>query len=221
MSRIRVLIADPSDIFQEGIRSILVTSDLFEMAGRVDAVDEVYPRIVGLRPDICLLSLSLKGLNPAVLLKQIRESSTTTRVLLVSEPSEFPVVGRLIQVGAAGCITRNVEKKSLLRLLQRTAKGERVFSNEISRFINKHYSADIDTSGKPRRKSTAKTITRREREILQLIVEGYTSQEIASTLFISPRTVETHRSNLLHKLELKNTAGLVRYAMQEELNPNS
>lgn len=221
MSRIRVLIADSSDIFQEGIRSILTASDHFEMAGRVEVVDKVYPRIVRLRPDICLLSLSLKRIDPAAILKQIHESSTTTRVLLVSEPSDFPVVDRLVQAGAAGCITRSVKKKSLLRLLKQTAEGERVFSSEVSRYISRHYSGEIDTSGKARRPPPAKTITRREREILQLIVKGYTSQEIASTLFISPRTVETHRSNLLHKLGIKNTAGLVRYAMQEELNTNS
>ena len=164
------------------------------------------------RPDVSLVSIPLPRMSPSDLLKTALGRNREERVIMMIDQVDIHLVNRLLKAGAIGCITNNIEKKKLRQIIIKAAAGERVFSSNISSLITGNY---VDLLSSRTAEGERRQLTDREREILELIVEGYTSQEIAETLFISPRTVETHRSNLLQKLKIRNTAGLVRYALEE------
>jgi len=213
MSTVRVLIADSSDIVLEGLTSILNDSRSIKVVATARTSDAAMKLMAKERPDVCLISTSLRGFEPLSFMKKVRSRNPEERVILMMESADISYINRLLKCGVDGCITRSVEKEKLRQLLMRAARGEKVFSKRISSLITRNYADMVSRSGDD---SGSPSLTPREREVLQFIVDGYTSQEIATFLFISPRTVETHRFNLLQKLNLRNTAGLVRYALEHE-----
>lgn len=212
MAKVRVLIAENTDIALTGILSILSGYRTIEVTDSASTSAEALKLYKSGTPDVCLLSNSLPDLDIHHFMLKVSDIDENASVILMADKIDINHLNAALKAGINGCILKNIEKKKLRDFILEAAEGEKVFSTEISTLMRDRY-ADL-AQNKPVSKPFSQ-ITKRESEVLQLIVDGYTSQEIAKLLYISPRTVETHRSNLMQKLKIKNTAALVRFALEE------
>jgi len=216
MNSITVYIADASEILRSGIKHLLMQSD---RAGTILSFPDADSLIDSFQtcPDaICIISSNLSGMTLKEVMSRLKEINEHVKVIVISGNPTITNVNLALDMGVKGHITRQATAKELEETVLNVWNDQQVFSKSVSDTIVGFYA----NSHKAGSSSEKQHITSREQEILRYIVEGLTSSEIADRLYISPRTVETHRANLMHKLDIKNTAGLVRYALQTgtELN---
>lgn len=205
-----VLIADKYDISRAGLASLLEQASGVKVLQSVKSASDLVKQFKKEPEAICIVSSNIQDSNIHDVMDKLREISDEPVVIVISNTADLSHLNQALKAGISGYLTKNVTARELTSAVKSAGNGERVFSKSVSKLIVGKY-ADFTKKGA----SPAKTITKREKEILNLIVDGYTSAEIAEMLYISPRTVETHRSNLMQKLKIKNTAGLVRYALEE------
>ena len=212
METVKLLIAEGHDLYRFGISTVLNKTGKFRVLDAVKTGQDLI-RSYEIHPEaICLISSSISDSNVHTLMQELREINREVLVIVLTNSTEISHLNQSIKAGVKGYLTENVSADELIRITEEVAAGKQAFGAHISQIMIGKYT-DI---AKKTSSSNKKIITKREREILKLIVEGFTSSEIANMLYISTRTVETHRSNLMNKLELKNTAALVRYAIEEE-----
>lgn len=212
MAAISVLIADDHEIVRFGISTFLSSSDDIEIVGEASTGEECIELFQKTHPDICILDIDMPDKDGIETTKAIREFNADTKILILSMYVNKEILRDALEADINGYLLKNTEKADILHGVRAIIKGQQVFSDPISdlmkkSFLNKNHNPSANNH----------QITDREQEILQLIVDGLTSKEIAEKLYISPRTVDTHRANLMEKLELNNIAELVRYAIQNEL----
>jgi DNA-binding NarL/FixJ family response regulator len=207
--KIRVLIADDHEILRYGISTYLDSSDNIEIVGEASSGEECIELFKEKKPDVCVLDISMPDKDGIETTKAIREIDPEVKVLILSMHIDKLILDKVLEAGINGYLLKDTEKSEIRHGIESIAKGQQVFSNPISELITKSYL----NGGKAPHDS----ITTRELEVLQLIVEGYSSKLIADKLDISPRTVDTHRGNIMQKLNIPNAAGLVRYAMEHDL----
>lgn len=211
MKSISVLIADKFDISRSGIESIIQKSDFAAVLKSVRNADELITAYPSHPDSICIISTNVPDTNVHSLMEKLTAINPDAAVIVLSNSVGMEHLNQAIKAGVRGYFTKQVSAKELKNAIRAVNAGEKAFSPAVSKLIVSKY---VDLAKNTDLKSPVR-ITKREREILSLIVDGYTSSEIADMLYISPRTVETHRSNLMQKLDIKNTAGLVRYALEE------
>jgi len=207
--KIKVLIADDHEILRYGISTFLSSADNIEIVGEASSGEECIKLFKEKNPDVCVLDISMPDKDGIETTKAIREIDPNVKVLILSMHIDKVLLDKVLEAGINGYLLKDTEKTEILHGIESIAKGQQVFSNPISELITKSYL----NGGKTPHDS----ITSRELEVLQLIVEGYSSKLIADKLDISPRTVDTHRGNIMQKLNIPNAAGLVRYAMEHDL----
>lgn len=207
--KIKVLIADDHEILRYGISTFLSSADNIEIVGEASSGEECIELFKEKKPDVCVLDISMPDKDGIETTKAIREIDPDVKVLILSMHIDKVLLDKVLEAGINGYLLKDTEKTEILHGIESIAKGQQVFSNPISELITKSYL----NGGKTPHDS----ITSRELEVLQLIVEGYSSKLIADKLDISPRTVDTHRGNIMQKLNIPNAAGLVRYAMEHDL----
>lgn len=212
MGKIRILIADGTDIVKYGVKAILEEENNFEIVGISGNGKKACKLFSAHEPDVCIISSNISDLNIHELMEKFRKFRKNPRVLILTNSTDFLHLNQALKAGVTGYVVKSTSGNELIKAVKSVARGEQAFSTSVSKMITKRYT---DITQKKDDQKPAQLITKREREILRLIVDGYTSSEIAKILFISPRTVETHRSNLMQKLNIKNTAGLVRYALEK------
>jgi len=216
MESISVLIADDHEIVRYGISTYLSSTKDIEVVGEASTGEECIQIFKKKHPDICLLDIGMPDKNGIETAKTIRELNPDTKILILSMHTDKKILSEVLEAGINGYLLKNTDKVDLLNGIRAIMNGQKVFSSPISDLMTQSF-LNQSNSKKPK---VHKEITDREQEILQLIVEGLTSKEIAQKLFISPRTVDTHRANLMQKLELNNIAELVRYALEHNLVSN-
>jgi DNA-binding NarL/FixJ family response regulator len=172
---------------------------------------EIYDILGKMQPDVILLDISLGDGNGIEVTKVLRQKYPDLRVLVVSMHAESTYVLKMLEIGASGYILKDAGKNEMINAVRAVAAGDSYFSQQVSSIMVAYLQRK---SVPPSRQKQDVLLTRREIEVLKLIAAENSNQEIADKLFISTRTVDTHRRNLLEKLRLKNTAGLVKYAMQ-------
>lgn len=213
MNKVHVLIAESSDIYRHGLESVLKETSKIQI-GKVcisgKELIKLYKKFPG---SVCLVSSGISDMNIHDLMQELQKINKNAAVIVITHSTEILHLNQSLKAGVKGYLTKNASTDELVSVILQVSNGEQAFGKAASQMMIGRY-ADI---AKRTPSSTKKMITKREREIMKLIVKGYTSAEIANQLFISTRTVETHRANLMNKLELKNTAALVRYAMEENL----
>lgn len=211
MDKIRVLIADSYDVYRRGLQSILSESGKIRLEKSARNGKELITAFKKSPDSLCLISSNIADSNIHDILQKLRQVNDDVPVIVLTYSTDISHLNQSLKAGVKGYLTKNCSAEELLQSVLTVANGEQAFSKSVSQLMIGRYADQAkNTTSKPVRQ-----ITKREREILKLIVEGYTSPEIAKILFISTRTVETHRSNLMNKLELKNTAALVRFALEE------
>ena len=211
MDSITVIVADVSEILRSGIKHLLARSG---HVGTILSFPSASSLIDSFRsyPDaVCIISSNLPDMNLQDLMDRLTEINSNVKSIVISGQATIKNVNVALNMGVKGYITRQVSAGELEEAVLNVWNDKQAFSQSVSQTIIGHY-----TDAQKHDKSNARqSITNREKEVLSLIVEGLTSSEIAKKLYISPRTVETHRANLMQKLDIKNTAGLVRYALSE------
>ena len=212
MGHTKIIIAENQDIYRSGLITILQKRNDLKIVSSVKAGSDLIKNYRKSPESVCIISSSLPDSNIHELMKELKKINEAARAIVITQSNEISHLHQSLKAGVMGYLTKNGSENELSDIIKSVADGNQAFGKSISDLMVGKY-ADIAQRGKSISK---KNITKREREVLKLIVEGYTSAEIAKRLYISVRTVETHRSNLMSKLELKNTAALVRYALEEK-----
>lgn len=212
----RILIADDHAMFADGIASILEAESDIQVVGRCLDGPSVIEFLKKNEADILLLDVNLPGMSGIDVCKEVVTNYNATKVLAISMFNEESFVTEILNNGAMGYILKNTGRDELLKAINTILSGTSYFSKDVTETIMKGLMKHRKGSSQESRKVLPK-ISRRETEVLDLIIKEHTTQEIANELFISLKTVESHRSNLLAKLNARNTAGLVRIAMENNL----
>lgn len=189
----------------EGIRSLLQNEKEIEWMGHASNADSCLAYLQNHQPDVILMDINMPGMSGIDLCKMVKEKYPHVFVVGLSTFNQQSFIHKMMDNGASGYVLKNATQQELMEAIITVAKGKTYLSDEAASVLKKN-----DTTGMP-------LITRREKEVLELIAEGLTNIEIAEKLFISSATVDTHRKNLLIKFQTKNTASLVKTAMQLQL----
>ena len=212
---IRVMIADDHNMFVEGVELILDGIENIQVVSKCYTGTEVFEKLAHIPADVILLDINLPGMNGLEVCQKLSKDYPAVKVLALSMHNEESFVTEILKYGAQGYILKNTGKKELINAIETVFEGQSYFSEEVTETIMK--SLVHQKSGNKKSSILSPKISRREKEVLELIVKEHTTQEIADTLFISLKTVESHRRSLLTKLGVRNTAGLVRVALENQL----
>ncbi|MEX2436495.1 MAG: response regulator transcription factor [Balneolaceae bacterium] len=211
MKSISILLADSLDIFRKGLESIVSENKELKLLGSAVSGKSLIKKFRKHPEAICIISSTIADLNIYEIMQKLKAINNGARVIVLTNSTEISYLNQSLKTGVKGYLTKTISESELIEAVNSVANGKQAFGKSISQLMIGKY-ADLAKNGS---NTNRRQITKREREVLKLIVDGYTSSEIAKLLFISPRTVETHRSNLMNKLEIKNTAALVRYALED------
>ncbi|MGE3805479.1 MAG: response regulator [Gemmataceae bacterium] len=209
---LRIFLADDHQIVRQGLRALLSGETDFELVGEgIDGVDTVR-QVEQLRPDVLVLDVMMPRLNGLEVARQIRRRAPATRIVMLSMHSDDAYVYEALQAGAMAYVVKESSAEQLAQAIRLVAAGQNYFSPPINEAEVRSYAE----RGRRGSSDPYDSLTPREREVLQLTVEGLNGNEVSERLFISPRTVETHRANLMRKLGVRNQKELVRWAMERE-----
>lgn len=216
--KIRVLVADDHMIVRRGIVSLLSLNDEIEVVGEAVNGKIAVELTLLKQPDIVLMDISMPELNGLDATRQIKNRLPDVKVLVLSAYDNVEYVLQILHSGANGYLLKNISPEDLYAAIKAVHAGQAFFSPTISKIVLDSYLKRTQQSAVPSYEGEtaeyAGPLTVREREILQLIAEGKTHQQIADLLYISIRTVDTHRNNIMKKLDLHDTASLVTYAIK-------
>jgi DNA-binding NarL/FixJ family response regulator len=205
----RVLLADDHTLVRAGIRSLLQDLPDIQVVAEAGEGREAL-RLIGVhRPDVVLIDIAMPGLNGLEVAARVAEEFPHVRVVILSMHATEEYVLRALRAGAAGYLLKDAGPVELELALTAVARGEMYLSPGVSKHVTE-YVRRVDSEVS----SSLERLTPRQREVLQLIAEGHTTQEIAEILTVSVKTVETHRAQLMQRLDIHDIAGLVRYAIR-------
>jgi DNA-binding NarL/FixJ family response regulator len=215
MSKTTVVLADDHAIVRQGLRAVLEATSEFAVVGEVADGLQVPEVVDRLRPNVLVLDLMMPGLNGLEITRQVSKRCPQTRVVILSMHADEPYVLEALRNGATGYVLKEASTTEVAQAVREVAAGRRYLSQPLSEraieaYAEKAQAAPLDLY---------ETLTTREREILQLCAEGYSSTEMAARLGISPRTADTHRANIMRKLGLQGQTDLVRYALRRGILP--
>jgi DNA-binding NarL/FixJ family response regulator len=211
---INVLLADDHNIVRYGISSILNTSPDINIVAEASDGSEAVSLFEQHKPDVCIIDISMPVMNGLEATRQILRRAPGAKIIIMTMHLNEEYLNQVLSAGATGYLLKNTNKTDLINSIRRVYNGEKVFSTSVSELMTQSYIRQSKKQDGGTLTGNRIQLTRRENEILKLIAEGQTSQAIAARLFISPRTVDTHRANLMQKLNAKNSAALVRYAVE-------
>lgn len=220
MYTIKILIADDHQIIRDGIRALVKDAPDIEIVGEAENGRHAIEMLQTRHVDMVIMDVNMPEMNGIDATTQIAKLYPNIPVLCLSMHDEVEYISKMLQAGAAGYILKNSGKQELLNAIHKIRAGEKYFSSDVSYAMLMTYIGGMNQPGQVHQRGGSKgtvQLTKRELEIIKLISGEMTNQEIADKLSISLRTVDTHRRNLLQKLGVKNTAGLVRYAIQQNL----
>ena len=206
-----VLIVDDHPLFREGLKSLISRNTRFEVVGEAGNGREGLRMAKKLKPDLVIVDISLPDKSGIDLTHDIRSLLPETRVMIVSMHSKIDYITEAFQAGATGYVVKESATDRLVQGLEAVSRGEYFLDTSLShKVVNKL----MEFPEKEAKITDARyeTLTRREQQVMRLLAEGFSSKEIAEKLFISPKTVENHRANIMNKLDLHSTMELVRYA---------
>jgi DNA-binding NarL/FixJ family response regulator len=210
----KIVIAEDHRILREGLKSLLASKSEFEVVGEAEDGLDAITLVRTTKPDLVLLDLSMPRLDGLSAMRDIKKVSPETRILALTVHTDEDYVLEAFNAGADGYCLKDAGRTELLMAMQNVFSGKPYFSPGIADKVLEGY---LEGRQKLKSASAWDTITRREREVLKLIGEGYKNKEIADLLYISVKTVEKHRSNIMRKLDLHNAAALTAYAIEKGL----
>jgi DNA-binding NarL/FixJ family response regulator len=208
---IRLFIVDDHDIFRSGLKAEL--PGRFEVVGEASDTEGAIELITERRPDVVLLDVHLPGGGGQVVVEKVKEAGVETAFLALSASDAAGDVVSVVRAGARGYVTKTIATPELIQAIEKVAGGDAVFSPRLAGFVLDAFSSiPVDAVD-----AQLGSLTEREREVLQLIARGYTYRETGEELYISVKTVESHVSSVLRKLQLSNRNELTRWAAERRL----
>ncbi len=207
----RVLLADDHQLMRQGLRSLVVKTDGLKVVGEATNGRAAVEKVKELSPNVVIMDVSMPDLNGIEATRQISDIASNTKVIGLSMHSDRQYVGKMLEEGAHGYLLKECAFEELETAIKTVMGGRTYLSPEIADVVIENY-----VRGMPAKDPSAFTqLTPREREVLQLLVEGKSTRKAANTLGISVKTIETHRRNIMQKLDIHNIAELTKYAIQE------
>jgi len=212
MRKIRIVLADDHQLFRKGLRALLEQqADLTVVAEARDGREAV-AAVQSLKPDVLVIDIGMQNLNGIEAARQLRDSHLGTAIVILSMHSDESYVLRALKAGAKGYLLKDSAEDDLIRAIHAVTNGKSFFSPAVSKVLLDDYMRKLQKLGA---EDPYDLLTPREREILQLVVEGKSNKDVANLLNLSVYTVETHRSNIMEKLNLKGVPELMLYAVRK------
>jgi DNA-binding NarL/FixJ family response regulator len=208
---IRVIIVDDHEVVADGLRFVVGAQVDMEVIDCMHDSREAVRRIIETRPDVALLDHAMPGLNGTEAAAMIRERCAETKIIMLSMYSNRVHVMRALQAGASGYVIKKSAAKEVVEAIRTVHYGGRYLSKQLAESVIDHV-ADNTTGQDP-----VQQLSSRERQVLQMLAEGHPVQKIATTLSLSPKTVETYRSRMMKKLNIQDFASLVKFAIQQNI----
>lgn len=205
---IQVMLADDHQIIRQSLKVLLEREGL-KIVGEASNGQEAVKIAESLHPDVAVLDVSMSVLNGIDAAKEIQKVSPHTKTVFLTIHDEDPYLLDALRVGAKGYVVKTHAAENLVQAIREASRGGVYLSPEVSRAVVQAYQNKTELSSEP--------LSPRERQVLQLIAEGKTTKEVAGVLNISVKTAETHRTRIMEKLDIHETAGLVRYAIRRGL----
>lgn len=206
---IRVLLVDDHQIIIDGLQSLLISEVGIRVISNANNGREAIELLRVLDVDVVLMDIDMPVMNGLDAAKIVKEKYSNTKVIILSMHSEKAMVKDLIELGVDGYLLKNTSKDELIGAIKKVSEGGRYFSTDVTLSL-----LEKENTNKLNITNSGIKLTVREIEIIKLIAEGYTNKEIGDQLFISHRTVDTHRTNLMKKIEVNNVAGIISYAIK-------
>lgn len=210
---IKILIADDHQLTREGVRSMLEREDDMNVLGEAEDGRSAVRLARELGPDVILMDVCMPGMNGIVATSLILAEAPRIKVLALSALDDRRFVVNMLRAGASGYLIKDCSFKELIQAIRRVVANKNYLSPGIVDMVVKNYVMPPANSGSP----DSSNLTIREKEVLQLVAEGYSTPQIASSLHLSSKTIDSHRQNLMGKINAKGIAGLTKYAIREGL----
>jgi len=213
VEKIRILLADDHTILRSGIRSLLEDEPGLSVIGEAEDGRSAVAMACKLKPDVAIMDIAMPLLNGLEATRQIKMQCPSVKVLILSMHDNEEYIRQVLEAGAMGYILKDAAARELISAIQSVYRGEAVLSPAVTRLVIEDYLR----WGGTRPLEETDGLSPREREVLQLIAEGYTNKQIAEILSISIKTVQAHRNNLMQKLDLHDRGELIKYAIQKKI----
>ncbi len=210
----RILLADDHGVVRQGLRAVLARDASFEVIGESGDGREAVRLADALQPDVVIMDISMPQLNGIEAAKQIVKANPRTHIIILSMHSDETYLMRALQAGVKGYLLKESAEEDLIRAVRMVAQGKPFFSPAVTSALLADYMRDMQQRNL---RDSYDLLTEREKEVLQLLAEGKSNKEAATVLDLSTNTVETHRTNLMQKLGLHNTAEIVLYAVRKKI----
>ncbi len=214
MAKIRVLIADDHALVREGVRMILALHEDIEVVGEAANGSEAIEQVDKLSPDVVLMDIAMPGLGGLEAMLEIRQLKPETRVLVLTQYDNTEYIYRFLKSGAAGYVLKKAAGNDLVAAIRAVYQGKSFVDPSIADKVIKGFLERPDVKED---EIVYESLSDREKQVLKLIAEGYTAQQIADILHLSIKTIMTHRTNLMDKLGFHNRAELIKYAIRKGL----
>lgn len=216
-AKTRVLIVDDHRLLRDGLSALLSQAEEIEVVGSVPSGEEAISIFPSVKPDVILMDIMMGGMTGIEATRWIKEQDSNVRVVLISSEIKKELVTAGIQCGIDGYLPKDVDIEILREAIRTVKEGGRYFNEAITNLVFEEFYQRKKLTNPSGKVTLPNDLTKREQEVLALVASGKSNQEVADDLFISIKTVDTHKANILDKLGLKNTAELVRYAIKNKL----
>jgi DNA-binding NarL/FixJ family response regulator len=216
MGTLRVLVADDHEVVRKGLRSIVEEQPGWELAGEASDGREAVDKARALRPDVAVVDVSMPGLNGLEATRQMLRHDAETKVLILTMHESDPLIREVLDAGARGYLLKSDASHDLVTAVEAIRRNKTYFTARVAQIVLDGY-LDKKQRSTPATDSPASRLTPRQREIVQLLAEGKSSKEVAVALGLSVKTAETHRANIMRRLECHSVSELVRYAIRNNI----
>ena len=213
----KILIVDDHRLLRDGLAALLSQADDIEIVRSVPSGEEAISLFPTLKPDVILMDIMMGGMTGIEATRWIKEQDPQAKVILISSEIKKELVTAGIQCGIDGYVPKDVDLNVLREAIRTVRSGGRYFNEAITNLVFEDFYQKKKITNTQGKVTLPNDLTKREQEVLALVASGKTNQEVADELFISIKTVDTHKNHILDKLGLKNTAELVRYAIKNKL----
>jgi DNA-binding NarL/FixJ family response regulator len=216
-SRIKVLIVDDHRLLRDGLAALLGQAEDIEIVGALPSGEEAISALPSLKPEVILMDIMMGGMTGIEATRWVKEQDPDVKVILISSEIKKELVTAGIQCGIDGYLPKDVDPQVLHGAIRTVKGGGRYFNEAITNLVFEDFYQKKKLTNTQGKVTLPNDLTKREQEVLALVASGKSNQEVADELFISVKTVDTHKAHILDKLGLKNTAELVKYAIKNKL----
>ena len=215
-AKIKVLLVDDHRLLRDALASQLNQYPDIEVVGGFSSGEQLVNEFANLTVDVILMDIMMSGMTGLEATRWIKDQSDAVKIIIVSSEMKKDYISSGIKCGISGYLPKDVSKETLIDAIRAVVRGETYFNEAITNLVFEDFYRG-EREGQKRSRKKAEGLTNREMEILEQVASGKTNMEVANALFISIKTVETHKTNILEKLGLKNTVELVRYAIKNNI----